>query len=240
MKNALIPFALAAAMVSTPAVAAEVQVQSQGPVVELSINEVVKGDPDTATVGAGVTTRADTAVAAMRQNAAEMSKVIARLKALGVDAKDIQTSGISLNPRYNYDRQNNNLPEFLGYDASNQVTVTLRKLDKVGEVLDSLVEAGATNLNGPNFTLEDDAAAKALARKTAFARAQSQAGEYAAMAGYSGLRLLEISEAFTGSGPVPFAKDAIMVTGSRVQNSPVEPGQVGTGVTVTVKFELTR
>ena len=232
----LIALALGAAV---PAAAAEIQIVSPGPVVELTVNETVKATPDTATLSAGVTTRAPTAVEAMRQNATAMTKVIDRLRAAGVDRKDIQTSSINLNAQYQYNNDNQP-PRFLGYDASNQVTVTLRDLAKIGPTLDALVVVGANNVSGPSFSLENDDSAKSAARRAAWQRAESQAREYASMAGYKGVRLLEVSESFTGHGPMPFASDAIMVTASRAEKTPVEPGQVGTGVTLTVKYEMTR
>lgn len=234
-----VAMALAAATLPVPALAAEVQIAVQGPVVEMTVNEVVRSAPDTATVGAGVSTRAPTATAAMQQNAAAMDKVIARLRALGIARDDIQTASISLSPQYQYNNDNTP-PRFLGYEAANQVSVILHDLDRVGGTLDALVSAGATNINGPSFSLDKDEAARATARKNAFQRAQSEAMEFARLAGFSGLRLLEVSEAFTGRGPVPYAADAVMVTAQRVAKTPVEPGQVGTGVNLTVKYEMTR
>lgn len=230
---------LASALLATPATAAEIQIQVQGPVAEMTVNEVVQSAPDTAMIGAGVTTRAPTASEAMRQNAAAMDKVVARLRALGIPAKDIQTSSFSLNAQYQYLRDGEQ-PKFLGYDAANQVNVTLRDLDKIGATLDALVASGANNLYGPNFTLEKDQAAKATARKAAFERAKAQATEYARMAGYSGIRLLEVSETFTGYGPVPVVGNAINVTAQDSKATPVEPGRVGTGVMLLAKFEMTR
>lgn len=236
MRHVFLP---AVALIATPAAAAEVQIQVSGPVAEMTVNEVVQSAPDTAMIGAGVTTRATTASEAMRQNAAAMDRVVARLRSLGIPAKDIQTSSFSLNAQYQYLRDGEP-PKFLGYDASNQVNVTLRDLAKIGATLDALVGAGANNLYGPNFTLEKDQAAKATARKAAFGRAEAQAREYAKMAGFSGLRLLEVSEAFTGYGPVPVVGNAVNVTAQDSKATPVEPGRVGTGVQLTAKFEMTR
>lgn len=230
-----------AAGISAPALAANINIASNGPVVELTVNEVVQSTPDTASVGAGVTTRAPTASEAMRLNAAQMDKVIARLKSLGIKREDIQTSNFSLNAQYQY-RNDGQQPTFLGYDAANSVNVTLRDLDKVGETLDALVQSGANNLFGPNFSLEKDGPARVAARKAAFDHAGSQTLEYARMAGYSGVRLLEVSETFTQMGPVPVSKEAIVVTGGPppVPPTKIEPGRVGTAVTVTVKYEMTR
>ena len=227
------------AMMPAAASAAQIEIAVKNPVVELTLTEVVQSAPDTANVGAGVTVRAPTASEALRLNAQQMDKVIARLRQLGIAREDIQTANFSLNAQYQY-RNDNTPPLLLGYDASNSVNVTLRKLDKVGETLDALVSAGANNLYGPNFTLEKDAAAKAAARKAAFAHAQAQAQEYAAMAGYRGTRILEISETFQQMGPMPVSAQAIVVTSASAEaKTQIEPGRVGSGVTLTVKYEMT-
>lgn len=229
---------LAATALASPAMAAEVQIAAAGPVVELSVSETVKAKPDIATVGAGVSTRAPTAVAAMQQNARAMDAVIAKIKALGIAKEDIQTTGINLNAQYDYDRTAQQ-QVFRGYQASNSVSVILRDVPKVGQVLDALVAAGATDINGPSFSIDDDTAAKAQARKAAMEHARAQAMEYARMAGYSGVRLLEVSESIGHTGPVPMlrmAADAV----AAAPPTPVEPGLVGTGVTVSVKYEMTR
>ena len=236
-------FVSAAALVgfASSAHAAEVQITASGPVVELTVMEEVDAAPDLVTISAGVQTEAQTAVAALRQNSVEMRQVIERIRALGIDDEDIQTTGISVNARYDYDRPNQR-PVFRGYMASNRVSVKLREVDETGRVLDELVSAGANEINGPNFSLEDDEVAKAQARASALERARVQAQEYARLAGYSGLRLLEINETITGNVPMPMRREAaqsIVVTGSR-SDAPVQPGQVTTGVNVTVKFEMTR
>ncbi len=237
MRKYLIP-ALMLGAITLPASAAEVQIQASGPVVELSVNETVKAKPDIATVSAGVTSEAPTAVAAMRQNAQEMDAVIKRIKSLGIADRDIQTTGINLGARYDYD-QSSQRQVFKGYAASNRVSVILRKVADTGKVLDSLVAAGATDIGGPQFSIDNDTAVKAQARKGAMERAQRQAMEYAKWSGYTGLRLLEVSESISGDQPRPMAEErAITVTGT--QATPVEPGLVGTAVFVTVKYEMTR
>jgi len=230
---------VAVSALASPALAADVQIQAAGPVVELTVNETVKARPDIATVGAGVTSRAPTAVAAMQENAKAMDAVVARIKALGIAKDDIQTTGINLYAQYDYD-QTTQRQVFRGYQASNQVSVTLRKIDDTGKVLDALVAAGATDLNGPSFSIDDDTQAKAQARKTAMERARGQAMEYARMTGYSGIRLLEITESISFNRPMPMMKVMAMDAAASAAPTPVEPGLVGTGVTVTVKYELTR
>lgn len=230
--------ALTAAVIASPLAAAEVQIQSAGPVVELTISEQVKAAPDIATISAGVSSEAPTAVRAMANNAVAMSAVIARIKALGIDEKDIQTSGINLNAQYDYDR-NSQRQVFRGYSVSNRVSVVLRDVSETGAVLDALVAAGATDIGGPSFLIGDDTAAKAQARKAAMDTARERATEYAGWAGYSGIRLLEVSEVVSSNRPVPMM--AVRAVSPVVaEATPVEPGMVGTGVTVTVKYEMTQ
>lgn len=228
-----------AAAVAVPAGAADVQITATGPVVELGVTETVQARPDQARIGAGVTTRAQTAVQAMRDNAARMDAVIRRIKALGIAERDIQTSGISLNADYRYD-EGSRQQVFQGYQVTNRVSVLLRNVERVGPVLDALVEAGANDIGGPEFSLADDTGPRAQARAAALRRANTQALEYARAAGFSGVRMLLVSENVARDEPRPFVgRDAIVVTGSRVK-TPVEPGVVGTDVTVTVSFEMTR
>jgi uncharacterized protein YggE len=117
--------------------------------------------------------------------------------------------------------------------------VTLRKIDRTGSVLDALVAAGATDIGGPSFSIDDDTASRAQARKAAFDKAQVQASEYARWAGYSGVRLLSISEAVNPGRPMPYAEGRVAMAADMKQ-TPVEPGLVGTAVTISVTFEMTR
>ena len=236
----MIRYALPLAIVSALAgpASAAVQVTATGPVVELTVNESVEAEPDLVTVSSGVTTQALTAVEAMRTNAQAMTAVIARIKGLGVPERDIQTAGINLGAQYDYD-QSSQRQVFRGYQASNRVSVTLRKIDQTGAVLDALVAAGATDIGGPSFSIDDDTASRAQARKAAFDKAQAQASEYARWAGYSSVRLLSISEAVNPGRPMPYA-EARVAMAADMKQTPVEPGLVGTAVTISVTFEMTR
>jgi hypothetical protein len=224
--------AASAMMLPAAAFAApQVNLAPTGPVVELTINESVKAAPDRATIGAGVTNTAPTATEAMRQNAAAMTKVIARIKALGIAEEDIQTTGVLLGPQYDYQGGG---PVFRGYQAANRVSVILRKIDQTGPVLDALFEAGATDIDGPTFSIADDTALKAQARKAAVARGAAQAKAYAAMLGYADVRVLAVSENIAGSLPFYAAK----VVALEATATPIQPGLVGTDVNLTITYEL--
>lgn len=238
IRNCAVALGVAALALSPVAYAAEIEIEVEGPVVELTIFETIDVEPDMATISAGVTTQAQTATAALRQNSVEMRSVIDRIKALGIDEKDIQTSGINLSPRYDYNRQTQQ-QVFRGYQVTNRVSVKLREIDETGEVLDALVAAGATDIGGPNFSVEDDSAQREIARTRALERGKQRAIAYANLSGFDDVRLLEISEALMGSGPMPMPvmRDAVE-NSIQVAAAPVQPGMISTGVSVTVKYEM--
>jgi uncharacterized protein YggE len=229
---------LAMTAFATPAAAAEVQIQAQAPVVELTVSETENATPDVAQVGTGVTTRAQSAKEAVRLNALAMQNVVDRLKTLGIAAKDIQTSNFNLNAQYTYPN-GGGTPVFAGYEGSNQVSARVRQIDRVGDVLDALVAAGATNINGPSFMLDDDTAVQQAARTKAYQRGLAMAQNYARMAGYTGVRLLEVSEDVRGGAIPPPAPPVPMAFRAQAK-TPIEPGEVGTTVNLTLKYEMTR
>ncbi|MEY4268801.1 MAG: hypothetical protein RLZZ58_17, partial [Pseudomonadota bacterium] len=134
------PFLFAAAMLSTPlAVLAPAAASAQSgammttqtaantPLLSFSLTEEVRAKPDRATIGAGVTTSAPSATEALRQNTAAMEKLVAAVKASGVKDADVQTSGFSLQPQYDYTpTQNGGQPRLTGYQVSNQLRVTTK------------------------------------------------------------------------------------------------------------------
>lgn len=236
-RSSLIVLAAASAMVPAAGSAAEVHIQSSGPVVELTVTETIPGDPDVASLDAGVTTVATTAVAAMQQNAAQMTAVIDRIRALGVRREDIGTTGINLQAEYEWDEPTR-MQRFRGYRVMNRVAVKLRDIGRTGEVLDALVAAGATDLGGVAFGVDDPSATQDRAREVAMRTAQRRATDYARMAGYTGVRLLEVNEGQPQFyGPVPVGAAARL---EAAPATPVVPGQVQSGVTISVKYEMTR
>jgi uncharacterized protein YggE len=230
--------ALGAALAAAPAIAADVQITTAGPIVELTVTESVEAEPDLVRIGAGVTSDAPTAVEAMRANAQAMSAVVERIRQLGVPERDIQTTGISLGARYDYD-QATQRQVFRGYQASNRVSIRLREIDRTGEVLDALVAAGATDLSGPDFLVEDNTAARAQARNAAMEAVSEQALSYARMAGFNDVRLLQIQEGASVQAPRPMLRE-VSAQAAFDKATPVQPGLVEEGVTVTVTYELVR
>ncbi len=242
MKKTFLP-AITAAMMSAPLIAspaaAQVRVEAIGPIVALGVTENVTLDPDIANLGAGVTTVEPTAVEAMRANARTMNRVVDQIEALGIEREDIQTSGISLNPEYQYN-QSTGQPVFRGYRAGNRVNVIVRDIDTIGRVLDTLVEVGANDIGGIGWGVDETSAAIEEARRNAFQTGRMRAMDYARMSGFSDVRLLEISENVVNSQPVNYGNEIIVTASSvsRDELAPVRPGQVNVGVTINVTYEM--
>lgn len=244
LRFALVPIALAAAA----PLAAQGQPSAQSPVPAptiLSLNAEARAvrQPDLAVFSAGVTSQGKTAVEALSANSADMNRVIAALKKAGIADRDIQTSNLSLHPVYASQvvrpdgRVENQEPRIIGYQANNQVNVRQRKLDDYGRVLDTLVSAGANQINGPSFELDDGDAAMDEARTAAMAKARQRAELYAHAAGLRVRRIVSISEG-GGYNPPPMPMRYAKVAMADAAPTPVAAGEVELMATVSVQFEL--
>lgn len=243
LRYALAPLALICALPAAAQVAPPV-----APIVAtstlLSLNAEARSfrKPDLAVFSAGVTSQGKTAAAALAANSADMNRVIAALKAAGIADRDIQTSNLNINPVYRQQvvRKDGQLeetvPSIVAYQVNNQVTVRQRKLAEFGKVLDTLVNAGANQVNGPSFELDDSEAAMDEARTAAMAKARQRAELYAKAAGLKVKRIISISEGGGYSPPAPmlYAKMAM----AEAAPTPVAPGEVALSATVAVQFEL--
>jgi hypothetical protein len=181
--------------------------------------------PDRAQLSFGVSSSAKTASAALRANAAEMTKVIAAVKAQGIPATDIRTEFVSLSPRYSASGE-----EVVGYTASNSVSVTVRNLAKAGGLIDAAVEAGANQVNGPNLVRSDASALYRLALRAAISNARAKAQ---AIAKASGLTLRRITGVTESGGPSPVSEPA---KAGVAPSTPIEPGTQFVEASVTVTF----
>ena len=221
----------AMALVTLPALAAETPPAT----IAVTGEGQVEAAPDMATVSLGVQTDADTAAAAMAENSAKLAAVIERLKASGIEPRDIQTSGLSLGPRYDYGQQDGTPPKVAGYTASNMVTVRVRALDKVGAVLDGVVADGANTLNGLSFGLADDRPLMDEARAEAVADAAARAALYAGAAGVKLGRVMTIAEAGGYAPPRPMAMEAGF---AKASDMPVAQGELTISASVSVIYEI--
>ncbi|MES2035952.1 MAG: SIMPL domain-containing protein [Pseudomonadota bacterium] len=194
--------------------------------------------PDQATITLGVTAEAPTAAEAMRLNATKMNQVIAALKKGGIADRDLQTSGLSLNPQYVY--QENLPPKLTGYQAVNQVTIVVRDLAKLGQAVDASVNAGATNVAGISFGLQNADAAEDAARLDAVKALQAKADLYARATGYRVARLVSLSEGggYAPQPPMPVMAYARMEKAA--DSTPVEAGELKVRIDVSATFELVK
>lgn len=193
--------------------------------------------PDMATINLGVNTEAPTAAAAMAANASQMNKIFAALRRAGIADKDIQTSGLNLNAQYDY--VENNPPRLRGYQATNQVTVTVHDLARLGSAVDATVSAGANQVNGISFGLNDPTAAENAAREDAVKALSAKANLYARATGYRVGRLVTLSEGGGYSAPPPMPMMA-MARMEKDSSTPIAGGELKVRVDVTGLYELTR
>ena len=241
LRPLILALALAAALpmtanaqTSTPAIA-----QAEGTLLSVSATGEASRTPDIATLSTGVVTQAADANTAMRDNATQMDRVMAALRAAGIAERDIQTSGINLNPQYRY--AENMPPAITGYQASNTVNVKVRELAKLGKVLDTLVAQGANQINGPSFGLDKPEAALDEARLAAVKKAQAQARTYANALGLQVKRIISISEggASLPRPPMPMMR-AMAADAGYAKETAVAPGESAVSVSVEMEFELGR
>jgi uncharacterized protein YggE len=244
-RSSLRPLLLAAALafgVTTMAACAQdntggYTVPADATLLSVSAQAEAKRVPDVATISAGVVTQAADANAAMRANAVQMDKVMAAIKAAGIAERDIQTSGISLNPQYKY--VENQEPTITGYQANNTVNLKVRDIGKLGKVLDALVASGANQVNGPSFEIDQPDEAYDEARRGALEKAQARAAMYAKTLGLRVRRIVSISEGAGFQPPRPMAMMA-MARGKAEMDTAVSPGETTLSANLDVVFELGR
>jgi uncharacterized protein YggE len=187
--------------------------------------------PDVARVYLGVTLTKPTVKEARDAAAKAMTNVIAAIKGLGVADADLQTTGLSLSARY----ANGSSTKIVGYVISEQVQVTVRDLDKAGDVVDVATAKGATDVNGISFELADPAKAMDDARAAAIAAARTSG---LAMAGAAHVTLGAVVSISDGSAPSPIYYGAAGAAPAADLRTPVQPGTQDVSAMVTVVFEL--
>jgi len=235
--------ALALGVAAMPHARAQVQptgyaIPSDGTLLSVAADAESRRVPDVATISAGVVTQAADANAAMRDNATQMEKVMAAIRAAGVAERDVQTAGISISPQYRY--AENQPPVITGYQASNTVNVKVRDIGKLGKALDALVANGANQVNGPSFEVDKPDAAYDEARLAALKKAQDRAETYAKAMGLRVRRVVSIDEGGGGvRPPMPMARAMASDAYAKAETS-VAPGETVLSVHLDVVFELGR
>ena len=219
-------FVIAVLMTLTPvfAQAGKITVSGQG---------VVSAVPDIASISMGVAHEAKTAEDAMDAVAMGINDVIASLKAAGVLPEDMQTSQVSLNPVWTYSERTKN-SRVTGFAASVNLQVTLRDLDRMGEVLTQVVSVGGNQFRGVSLGVEDTSAMEIEARALAVADAMDKARQLAAAAGLQIVDVVSISEGGVQAYPVArLAADMAMAS----ESMEIAAGETSVTQSVTMVFE---
>lgn len=213
-----------AAQASTP--------QSSGTLLNVSATAEASKVPDIAQISVGVVTQNTNSTEAMRTNAQEMQKVMRALREANIAERDIQTTGASLNPQYRY--QDNQAPSITGYQASNTVSVKIRDIARLGDVLSVLTAQGSNQINGPTFSIDQPEPVYDQARMEALKNAQARAQVYASALGLRVVRIVSIDE----TGGNNFRPMAPMMASARADSTPIAVGETTISVTLNVVFEL--
>jgi hypothetical protein len=212
-----------------------------GTQVTVSGSGAVELAPDMARISAGISTRDMDATKAMAENNDLMNALIAAVKALGIDEDDIRTQHFSVHPSYDWSSSSR---RFMGYEVSNNVSITIRDISKVGLVLGAVTAEGATSVGGVQFMISDSTAAYhtalALAVQDAAGRAQAIAGSL----GMTAVVAVSIHEGWGNHQPVARNFEmadmamAAPMAGGGGWDVPVQTGELSVTANVTVTFSL--
>jgi uncharacterized protein len=182
---------------------------------------VVKATPDQAWVSIGSETRSKTSKDAQQRNAEAMTAVIRKIMSFGIQKDAIKTTAIDLQMEFDY-ADGKQTPR--GYVARNTVEVRVDELPKLGDVLDAVVNSGATNLHGVRFDVKQRDQLEAAALQTAVKNASAKAQAIAQGSNRAVDRILKIEEVSSGGGPVPMMRQMAMARADTA--TPVEAGEL--------------
>ncbi len=207
-------------------------------VLQVTATGKIAATPDMVIITSGVVTQAKTAREALSQNTTATAAMIAELKAAGIENRDIQTAGLSVQPRYAKVRKQSNdeptMRDIVGYTVTNDVRVRIRDLSRAGTILDAVVGVGANRMHGLQFAVSnaDDLAIKAEA--DAVKRAKDRAEAIAEAAGIELGRILTIADS-ARAAPVRQHYSRAMAMAEAV---PIQAGEQEISATVTIRFEI--
>ncbi len=189
--------------------------------------------PDMAQIRLGVAREARRADQALSETSAAMRAIMAALSEAGVAPEEMQTTGLSLSPRYHH--SSNQAPEVVGYVAQNMLTVRVTALEKLGAILDATSDAGANQIQGLSFGIAAPQPLRDAARRAAVADARARAALYAEAAGVTLGPLLSLREEGAGGGPRPMAMEMARMASDAV---PVAEGELTLSARVTMVFAI--
>jgi len=207
------------------------------PVLTVSGTGQARVAPDEATVRLGVLAQAPTAREAQDKVNRSAQAVLDSIRKLGIPAERIQTTGLSLNPQYAQGRPDQG-PRITGYQANNTVTVQVEDLAKVGPVIDAGLTSGANNLDGVEFGLRKDDAARAAALTDAVRSARLKAEALARALRVKLVEIVEVAEGGVAISPPPTPFRGRVALAAAMTATPVSAGEVGVEASVTVRWRI--
>lgn len=193
-----------------------------------------KAAPDEAQLSAGVVSQAKKAADALAANTRAMNDVFATLKRFGITGNAIQTSGFSVEPKYESDQNGRRMPSITGYEVSNTVNVTV-DIAKLGTALDALVASGANSLGNVSFAIHDPKPLLARARAEAIQDAMQRAQVYAKAGGFALGPILAVNE---GGAEMPRPVFAARMMAAAPAPPPIAAGESDVSASVNVTFEI--
>jgi uncharacterized protein YggE len=208
------------------------------PVLTVSGSGQARVAPDEATIRLGVLAQAPTAREAQERVNRIAGAILDAVRKLGIPAERIQTTGLNLGPQYAQGRTADQGPRITGYQASNTVSILVDDLARVGPVIDAGLAAGANNLDGVEFGLRNDAAARAAALTDAVREARGKAEALAKALKVRLVEIVEVAEGNVAVSPPPFRARGMAIAAEAMTATPVSAGQVGVDATVTVRWRI--
>lgn len=188
--------------------------------------------PDTASLSIGVVVQLPTAKEASDENAVLMSAVIKELKDLGLQDQEIKTSYVSVHPVYNYD----GIRTIEAYSASNNVQVTTKSLDKLGEIIDRSTAAGANQIGGVSFTVSDEKQ-KELRGELLTTAVDDASAKATQLADNLGVKIVGVKSSSINEGRISsiyYELDAM--ADEEIAETPIEPGETTVSLSVQVTY----
>lgn len=240
MNRRYLPVLAVAAALALPTVATAQQASNPAPRIIVAGEGETAIAPDLAIVTLSVLREAETARQALDENNKASAAVIAAMKDAGIEARDLQTSGLQINPRYVYPQNDNgeSQPRIVAYQVTNTLTVRVRDITKVGEILDRSVSLGVNQGGGVVFTNDDPSAARTEARRRAVEDAMARARTLAEAAGVGLGPIVELSEQSFAPRPMPMAAGRAYSMAAQSDAVPVEAGESVYRIQVNAIFEL--
>lgn len=189
--------------------------------------------PDAAYVAVGITASGTTIQQAQEGVNSVINQVSASIKKLGIEEGDIQTTNYNINPNYDYQTGRQRIT---GFQASTNLKVKVKDINKINSVIDTATEAGANEVGGITFDVADKTKAENEARQKAVTEAKKKAENAAEIAGFTLGRIINYSESFGGAPrPIPMLQSADSKEATATQ---IEVGTSEINLTVTLSYEL--